>query len=351
MQYLDYILKDKKYLPQEIEFYVDTKNKKEYLSFIDVKSLRKFCNKEKVEIPDSNGFMINGEKKINIIGTLLCDFLNCDFANLKSMHKFVNKYSPVLLSGISNVDIPIDYTQKSLDELLIKMGKQIIEFQQKFIEDVNYIYNFDKNECMSDLTPMQRFYVLMNTTCSKIILRSFNSDKIKLKIEQNIISILRSRSISEEKVIETARNDENIQIIPYRFVSDDLSQILILELRELVYLDNVAIKKCQNCGKYFVPEKRADELYCNNEYEDTRRTCKDIGFFKYKQKVVKNDEVARLYRNTYQQKLLRVRRNPDNEEYKKDFDFFRNEYKEIKDKVISGEMSKDEFKEWILSKK
>ena len=294
--------------------------------------------------------MLNGEKKINIIGTLLCDFLNCDFSDLDSIHKFVRKYSPVLLSGISNVDIPIDCTEKSLDELLIKMGKQIIDFKQKFMEDVNYIYHFDKED-MSDMTPIQRFYVLMNTTHSKIILRVFNGDKISLKTEQNIISMLRSRSISEEEVIETARSDKNIQIIPCRFASDDLTQILILELRELVYMDNVTIKKCQNCGKYFVPEKRADELYCNNEYEDTGRTCKDIGFFKYKQKVVKNDEVARLYRNTYQQKLLRVRRNPDNEEYKEDFELFRNEYKKIKHKVASGEMSRDEFKEWILRRK
>lgn len=36
-----------------------------------------------------------------------------------------------------------------------------------------------------------------------------------------------------------------------------------------------AIKKCKNCGKFFVPDNRVDELYCNSIYENNK-TCKEV---------------------------------------------------------------------------
>ena len=76
-------------------------------------------------------------------------------------------------------------------------------------------------------------------------------------------------------------NNDRILPIPYTFESKDIFQLLIIELQEIICMDKFEIKKCKNCGKYFVPEKRIDELYCNNIYEDSR-ICKEIASFKVK---------------------------------------------------------------------
>ena len=113
---------------------------------------------------------------------------------------------------------------------------------------------------------------------------------------------------------------------------------------------NVIIRQCKNCNKYFIPVNRSDELYCSNEYKDGK-TCKQIGFWQIKKKKYEEDEFARLYRNTYQQKLLRVKRNPDNKEYVEDFEKFKEGAKHMKEAVLSGEKTEDDFKKWLIEVK
>ena len=153
----------------------------------------------------------------------------------------------------------------------------------------------------------------------------------------------------EKHVIEDVMaNKDNILPIPYTFNSEDLKQILILEMRELTCIDKFPVKRCQNCEKFFVTEKRTDELYCNNFFEDSGKTCRDIGFFTFKKKQLQQDDVARLYKNTYQQKLLRSLRNPDNEKYANELAFFRERYQEVKEDMANGKMTREEFKDWLL---
>ena len=111
-------------------------------------------------------------------------------------------------------------------------------------------------------------------------------------------------------------------------------------------MDKFEIKKCKNCGKYFVPEKRTDELYCNNIYEDGR-TCKEIGSFKVKQKMINNDDDLRTYRNVYQKLLLRTRRNPENLQYEKEFENFKEDNRKMRDKLDKGKVTYEEYVEWL----
>ena len=37
------------------------------------------------------------------------------------------------------------------------------------------------------------------------------------------------------------------------------------------------IRKCQNCGSYFFPSNLKETKYCNEEFEDTGKTCRQIG--------------------------------------------------------------------------
>ena len=59
-----------------------------------------------------------------------------------------------------------------------------------------------------------------------------------------------------------------------------------------------------------------------------------------------NDDL-RIYRNVYQKLLLRTRRNPDSNEYDKAFNNFKKKNAEYKDKIIEGEMTQEEYMEWL----
>lgn len=69
----------------------------------------------------------------------------------------------------------------------------------------------------------------------------------------------------------------------------------------------IDIKRCENCGKYFVPETRSDEIYCNNIFKGNR-TCRQIGY----ENKVNGNEVLREYRKIYKTQNARKQRNKDN---------------------------------------
>ena len=120
---------------------------------------------------------------------------------------------------------------------------------------------------------------------------------------------------------------------------------LNIELSVLVS-NNIEIKNCKNCGKYFVPENRSDEIFCNNVYENNK-TCREIGYFKVKQKAIHENEVMRMYRNVYQKLLLRVRRNPDNMDYARDFEAFKEQNIRKRELLEKEKMTEDEYLEWL----
>lgn len=86
-------------------------------------------------------------------------------------------------------------------------------------------------------------------------------------------------------------------------------------------------------------------MYCNNIYEDGR-TCREIGSFKEKQKMI-NDDDLRTYRNVYQKLLLRTRRNPENLQYEKEFEKFKEDNKNMKEKLDKGKVTYEEYVEWL----
>lgn len=87
-----------------------------------------------------------------------------------------------------------------------------------------------------------------------------------------------------------------------------------------VLRSKVIIKKCENCGKYFTPASRSDEIYCSNRLPNGK-TCKDVG---YTEKI-KRDEVLCEYRKIYKTQNMRKNRNrhiPDIEKKFRNWAYF-----------------------------
>ena len=131
------------------------------------------------------------------------------------------------------------------------------------------------------------------------------------------------------------------------FALDRLDTLLISSIYYF-FLNGFCFKRCKNCGKFFVPLSRSDEMYCNNvSPQDQMRTCKEYGSQKLWYDRLKSDEVAKLARNIYSAKQMLVRRNPDIVGYKKMFDYFKIERKKWEVLVKSGVKSKEEYINWL----
>ena len=283
------------------------------------------------------------------LGVQLCDFLNTDFDSYESTKNFVDKYSIATIAELSNVDIYRYYDKKDYDDMIINVSKDISadlkRIQKYFLKDIEYIFNINELEELNNLSSAKRLYILRGSKKSSNILKLYDSNKIKLEFN-NYGDFTNFSLTSENDAQEIAAHVNEDTLSPYTFTCKNIIQSFIIELFELALSDTIEIKKCKNCGKFFVPDNRSDEIYCSNIYENGK-TCKDVGHFRTQQKLMKENDDLRIYRNVYQKLLLRTRRNPENSQYEKDFQTFKEKNAELKEKVTNEELTQEEYMIWL----
>ena len=283
------------------------------------------------------------------IGEQLCDFLNTDFENPNSFKSLIKKYGINFFLNLTDIKysdfpVPAKEYEKSLD-ILINNHKYVFSlFRQDLMLDIEYIFNMNNLEEIKDLTPLQRFQVMANSDVSSKSLEKIDNDKVKINL--SAFEILRDYSNYPMRQDETQRIVSTANINSSYFIEcADIIQALLIELLEIAKL-NIEIKKCRNCGKFFVPDNRSDEIYCSNIYENGK-TCKEIGHFKVQQKLIQENDDLRIYRNVYQKLLLRTRRNPSNTKYARDFEFFKDDNNKWRENISKGKSTEKEYIEWL----
>lgn len=114
----------------------------------------------------------------------------------------------------------------------------------------------------------------------------------------------------------------------------------IVNMAALSILKNeVVIHKCRNCGDYFIPASRSDELYCNKILENGK-TCKTIGY----DERVKGDNILREYRKIYKTQNARKQRNAHIPGISERFDTWRLFAKQCLRACQAGELTLDELR-------
>ncbi len=247
-------------------------------------------------------------------------------------------------------------------------GEKDNKIKKDFIKAVEYIYNFYNLEELAMFSTYDRYHKYMYLEKNDFIKKyakgisinasiDFNSflwetakENYGKEIDDEQFYLSKTFSILNKLLNINEDDDERDTVIeiPYFYVGDT-GNILFLVLAELVSR-NIPIRQCKNCNKYFIPVNRRDELYCNYKNKDGK-TCKQIGFWETKKKKYEEDEFSRLYRNTYQQKFLRVKRNPGNKEYVEDFENFKKGVKKMKVAILADEKTEDDFKKWLMEVK
>lgn len=318
------------------KFYFDESNKKKIIVY---QIYKKYQDTYSSHIKKS---------KFNI-GEQLCDFLNTDFENPNSFKSLIKKYGINFFLNLTDIKysdfpVPAEEYEKS-QYTLINNNKYVFSlFRQDLMLDIEYIFNMNNFEEIKDLTPLQRFQVMANSDFRSKSLEKIDNNKVKINL--SAFEILRDYSNYPMRQDETQRIVSKANINSSYFIEcSDIIQALLIELLEIAKL-NIEIKKCRNCGKFFVPDNRSDEIYCSNIYENGK-TCKEIGHFKVQQKLIQENDDLRIYRNVYQKLLLRTRRNPTNVKYARDFEFFKDDNNKWRENISKGISTEKEYIEWL----
>lgn len=93
-----------------------------------------------------------------------------------------------------------------------------------------------------------------------------------------------------------------------RYINNHPLSFCVTELSKMIEA-NVIIKRCKNCGKYFIQKQNYNNDYCNRKYNQKGQTCKDIGAsLQYKNKI-NNNPILKEYERAYKRYYARVTNN------------------------------------------
>ena len=290
------------------------------------------------------------------LGLLLLKFLNANLSTYETAYKdFFYAYGFELLKDLDkNYKFELkgkygdDETYlKETKKIYNNLKDQLIYVQENIKDAVNYIYNINENEDLKPFTHSQRYAVYLIKRKGKLY-SYIKNDEIIADNYSNKYDDL--GHISDYDLLKKLKEEGMLISMVNTHKSNDISSVCYAILEELSKIDNYPIKKCQNCGMYFIPNSRLDEIYCDYPKENGK-TCREQGaILSYNRRLQEKSAYAE-YRKTYQQKFAMVNKNKNDKNLKKEFDNWKKQAKEKIAKLKHGELSEDEVYEWILKNK
>lgn len=313
-----------------------------------------------MEINFVDNFEILGKKtdyytgKLKIpIGTSLLNVLN-HYDDIGSvLEKYINTYKDDNSKYINEGD--------TLVNLISKIYKDLLKLDvSTFFVDliVNILYE------KKDLTYKEFAFSLIEISadlahCDLIFELNFKSnqrDKELLYVEIPSCTIF-ERYIDKEDNITLKLGDISEKYHKAYSIVYNLQSIQHYFSAYFKYFfDNkIYIKKCENCGKYFIPLNRTDEKYCNNASpQNPKKTCKEYGAKKVYRDKLKSDLIKKSHYNTsqyYRMKINRCKKTSEKEKLIKEFEKYKINYEKNKKKYEKGKITENEFSNWIIEQK
>lgn len=289
-------------------------------------------------------------------GMLLLRFLNANLETYKSAYEtFFYAYGFEILKDINkdyHYELKGKYEDdkeylKEMETIYSELQYQIQQIQEEMINFVTYVYNLDNQDELQEYTPSQRFAVYLIKHKGQAFAYHKNDNLIRDSYSNKNDEL---GHFSEKQLLDKFKDNVMLVSMIDTHQSNDLSAVCYAVLEELVQSPNNPIKKCQNCGMYFIPTSRLDEIYC--DYPKTKgKTCREQGAVQAYNERLKQNKALAEYRRLYQLKSMAVGRNKDNKQMKKDFDRWKKDAKDRVNKLKHGMLTEDEVYEWLISNK
>lgn len=298
-------------------------------------------------------FTINTTSTTQTLCTELINFLNCNFDNYDDCFMWFTKFftSYIIYTGeddINKFEVNKLYSFNKVKELFEKYFEEIKNDskrgQKLLSEFVDYIFNINNIEEIKDFTSKIRFYIYYNSHAKK--LDRFINNYFSMPQGFSFRTISGIKGSTEKDLIKFFKSAPDYDVEPnYSTSNENIYGILYVTLFQFVLNNKYLIKKCKNCGKYFITDN-ARINYCNNLYKG-KQTCRDIGNQIAQRIKQENEIVYGKYRKIYAKKSMLVKRNPDIEVYKIDYENWKKEAKEFMDAIRSEKKTYKEFDKWL----
>lgn len=127
---------------------------------------------------------------------------------------------------------------------------------------------------------------------------------------------------------------------------EDIFTVCMYSFSSLIS-QNVHVRPCRNCGKFFAPYNRSDEIYCAR-LQENKKSCKD----NYYEKQLEKDELTQYYRAVYKKNNAYKQRNLSNKpSVEQEFKLWAKEAKQALKLAKEGKISEEEFRMILDEKK
>ena len=190
--------------------------------------------------------------------------------------------------------------------------KDLINQKSDLKERLELISEYSNNSFVRNLSTEERLYLYeakdvfdlhyLNTNpahalfldtkfVTKYICNADITFKEKQLSVEELIDVMHTKKIYIEEVYEINNCEEQIKFELFKVIQN-----------------NFTINKCENCGKLFIPitssnnpnqKGRNDQKYCNNLYQDTGKTCIEIGALNKRKEKVQNSPILQEYNREY----------------------------------------------------
>lgn len=347
------------------------KDRKEYYTTSITNAKIKFANninfkyKEILLLDDSTNFLksntlcniVNRDFSIPLeerYGMFLIRFLNANFSDIvKAFRTFFAFYGLGFLNEyIQDLPRPTkdqttgEYFQ-ALSQVYINAKDALISLQKEIRDCVDFTYNLNGSNSYSDEYPYIRYL-------SYAMKENLYKYQNKTTIHFNTLFLNGSAGFSQYtaspiKVSKSIKDGTLNFRTSNIYHSNYLSNIVFISLNEIAMNTYVTIKKCQNCGKYFIPLSKESEIYCDITYYYKQKSCRIKGAAETFKKSIGDIEAYQMYKKTYQRILMQIQRgkiNPYSEKAK-----YFTQWKQTAQQRLKlykqGKANEQELSEWM----
>lgn len=260
-------------------------------------------------------------------GTFILDFLELDIDDLyNTFVKHIKKNTAIHIHYVDGYDEAYNVLSK-------KYNSQIIALILDELFALFYEYN----------------YIDADKIIKNILYDSLNV------LRKDLIQYIQTKEIRKFSWIELFSSHQKItvSIKPYTDSPELYMEYEIKDIISLISLDfysmqskNIYIKQCENCGLYFIPSKRSDEIYCDRIFKNDK-TCKEVGYVEKEKK----DPIKNLYTTARKTQHARIRYNSHIPDYKnKHFEPWKKAAEEARDRFHKAN-DIEGFKKWLEDNK
>lgn len=225
------------------------------------------------------------------------------------------------------------YVSEDLKGFVLSKLPEVIVFHQKFLNEAIEISIGDTSE-LKGFTPAQRLFILAK-------FKGFRETYFNMQFQSSLNTTVDFRDMDEASV-KSAISESNIEFFEM-YDLPTVDDMLRFELFQLI-LHECSFKRCKYCSKYFVPLGRSDSEYCSRIMPDETKPCNEIGASRIRTAKLQTDPILKAYKKAYSRMDSQKRCGSISQ---KEFNDWSWQAIEKRDHCMTGDISPDEFQEWL----